>query len=155
MTQAKETKATENAGPTDLIGTKAGRLRQRHETIGTGGIPEPEDLSTETVGGHERITGAEARWLMVALAEVATVGADAYGAKRILLVGPEGEPYLAGDGDAEGLDLPWLELTHSWESALGQMVNFVRFAEQEGWEVEGKEECERMCSAHVDGVRTV
>ncbi len=136
----------ENTMPTDLINKKAKGLREKHEAVGLDGIPGTDDLSTVTIGGHERITGAEARWLMEALTEVLTVRADAYGAARTLLVGPEGEAYLAGDGNVEGLELPWLELTHSWKSVLSQIGEFVRFAEGEGWAVDGKNEYERFRS---------
>ncbi|PQJ36815.1 hypothetical protein BSZ35_00225 [Salinibacter sp. 10B] len=132
--------------PADLEDLKhrAMELKRRYEKAGLSGVPVIEQLDTVNVGGRERITGTDARWMVIGLAEVLTLQVEIYGAERRLLIGPEGEPYLAGNGRVEHDWLPWLEFEHTWESALRRLERFIDFVEAEGEEVQQKEYYEQL-----------
>lgn len=103
-------------------------------------LPDPDKTGTIQFGGRERVTGQEAEWMRPALDELLTMGIEPFGATRILFVGPCGRPYLAGTGDVDCPGLPWIEIDHSWESALRALQRFVDFADAEGETVEGRKE---------------
>jgi len=128
----------------DDLKHRALELKRRYEKAGLSGVPVIEQLDTVNVGGRERITGTDARWMVIGLAEVLTLQVEMYGAERRLLIGPEGEPYLAGSGEVDHDWLPWLEFEHTWDSALRRLERFVEFVEAEKQEVRGKESYEQL-----------